>query len=215
MMASGSSLRGSLLRKSARILAAALLATAVGLVGSVASRQAPEPELRLPPDQLLDEHDSPAAVTFSHTNHATYTDNRCLTCHPQPFSILGRHRPLLHQEMDAGDSCGICHNGSDATDVDVEDSCSVCHTGAEPRVVRLARSADSPGQVSFRHATHQQSCRTCHPEPFAMQAGKTPLPKDAMFEGGTCGGCHNGDEAFGVDGGDYCEECHAAGKGVS
>jgi c(7)-type cytochrome triheme protein len=212
-MASGSSLLGSLLHKSARILAAALLAAAGALVGSLASRHGPEPELRLPPDRVLDEQDSPAAVVFSHTNHVAYTDSRCLACHPQPFSILGRHRPVLHEEMDAGGTCGICHNGSDATDVDVEESCNVCHTGAEPRDVRLARSADSLGQVIFHHATHHQSCRTCHPKPFAMQAGTTPLVKDEMFEGGTCGRCHDGDEAFGVDDGDHCEKCHMAGRG--
>ena len=31
-----------------------------------------------------------------------------------------------------------------------------------------------------------------------------------MLQGATCGACHNGKEAFGVDDSERCERCHAA-----
>ena len=85
-------------------------------------------ELRLPPEQTLaDQIDSPGPVVFSHTTHVEFTDGNCLACHPSPFSLLGRHRVISHEEMEAGRSCGICHNGSDATGVDDSDACMICH----------------------------------------------------------------------------------------
>ena len=91
---------------------------------------ASQPELCLPPDRILtDQADSPAPVVFRHTTHVEFQDNRCLACHPQPFSILGRHQPITHAKMESGGSCGRCHNGSDATDVKDPESCGHCHTG--------------------------------------------------------------------------------------
>jgi c(7)-type cytochrome triheme protein len=123
--------RSSRLRPSSHkvtcVLGAVLLIASGVLVQSVTPPHSPEAELRLPPDQVLDQQDSPAPVIFSHANHTAYTDNRCQPCHPTPFSILGRHRPMLHEEMDAGSSCGVCHNGHDATDVTDPESCDVCH----------------------------------------------------------------------------------------
>lgn len=256
-------------RAAVRIVMVALVVTG-GILMSTLARVGPEVALRLPPDRIYDEQGSPAAVVFSHERHAAYSDNRCLTCHPQPFSILGRHQPVGHEEMDVGGSCGICHNGRDATGVQDADSCATCHTGPaaaqtvtpaplltptatqapppsatvgapapstptaasapdaaptpaeaaaatappapkKPPPVRLARRADSPGQVVFRHTTHEQQCKTCHREPFAMKAGTTPadgFAKEAMLGGATCGKCHDGQSSFAVDDDDHCETCH-------
>jgi len=210
-MARGAAARRSLPRWCCRLLGTALFASVAVLAGSHLSTRGPPSELRLPPDRVYASQESPAAVVFSHASHVAYSDNHCLACHPQPFSILGRHVPLLHEEMDAGGSCGVCHNGRDATDVVDGDSCDTCHTGVQPRSVRLARSADSLGPVTFRHSAHPQACPTCHPQPFAMQVRATPLRKDEMFEGATCGRCHDGNTAFGVDDGDRCETCHDSG----
>lgn len=177
-------------------------------------------EVRLPPDIVFaDSADSPDAVVFSHATHAAFVDNRCLTCHPRPFSILGRHEPVRHATMEEGRSCGTCHNGTDASAVDEAEACETCHTGVVPAggpvegpgPVTFAAGGDSPGPVTFRHATHlqaQQTCAACHPRPFATRAGETVLVKDAMFEGATCGACHDGRTAFGVDDVEHCESCH-------
>ena len=86
-------------------------------------------ELRLPPEQkIADNVDSPGPVVFSHATHVEFSGGRCLSCHPSPFSILGKHRVISHEEMEAGRACGTCHNGSDATGVDDSDACMICHS---------------------------------------------------------------------------------------
>lgn len=171
-------------------------------------------DVRLPADRTLEDAvDSPAVVVFRHTTHVARTGNDCLKCHPEPFSILGRHALLTHEEMDQGRACGACHDGQAAfATVDVE-TCDSCHVGeVDGRTlpdVRIVRSEDSPAAVTFRHSTHRQSeCATCHPRPFAMKAGETRLSKDEMYEGATCGSCHDGTAAFAVDDTDRCETCH-------
>jgi c(7)-type cytochrome triheme protein len=115
-------------RRKRRQAAATLGLAAVACLGLVAPGGARDVPLRLPAALVIaSSEDSPAAVVFRHTTHAAYADNRCLTCHPQPFSILGRHDPITHDRMASGESCGICHNGRDATATD--DACDTCHTG--------------------------------------------------------------------------------------
>jgi c(7)-type cytochrome triheme protein len=41
-----------------------------------------------------------------------------------------------------------------------------------------------------------------------MQAGRTPLSKEDMYGGATCGACHDGISAFAVDDVERCESCH-------
>src|SRR5574341_2591022 len=90
-----------------------LLAGALLVVVAAAE---PEKELRLPPDIVLGTaKDSPGAVVFRHTTHAALTDNKCLTCHPRPFAILLPTRKFRQYDMDSGRSCGICHDGKNAS----------------------------------------------------------------------------------------------------
>jgi c(7)-type cytochrome triheme protein len=92
------------------------------------------PEPRLPPDRTLaDQAGSPGPVVFRHATHVEFAGVRCVGCHPAPFSILGRHRAVTHDEMNAGRSCGICHNGSDATGVEDAGACTACHSEGGPR----------------------------------------------------------------------------------
>jgi c(7)-type cytochrome triheme protein len=83
-----------------------------------------------------------------------------------------------------------------------------------PAELALARGADSPGQVTFRHQSHvdgdKPTCLACHPERFSL-LGRTSTEKrpaithDRMSAGRDCGACH-GKEAFGLD---DCTNCHA------
>lgn len=83
-------------------------------------------ELKLPADVTYrSAESSPGPVVFSHATHAAFLDNRCLACHPEPFAILRPAGRITHEEMDAGRKCGICHNGTDASDV--EEDCDSCH----------------------------------------------------------------------------------------
>lgn len=84
-------------------------------------------ELRLPPDATYRffETTAPGPVVFSHATHVPLTDTRCVTCHPAPFSILQPAGRITHEEMNSGQKCGACHNGTKASGV--EDNCDHCH----------------------------------------------------------------------------------------
>lgn len=58
---------------------------------------------------------------FSHWRHNQF---RCYNCHPDVFpqALVG----FTHDQMDAGEYCGACHNGRNAWAVN-ERKCGVCH----------------------------------------------------------------------------------------
>jgi len=81
-----------------------------------------------------------------------------------------------------------------------------------PGEIRLARSADSPGQVTFDHETHVDSakpnCTTCHSQGFNIlkASARKPITHDNFDHGRQCGACHDGKKAFKID--DDCTNCH-------
>jgi len=87
-----------------------------------------------------------------------------------------------------------------------------------PRLVddiRIHKSADSPGQVTFNHTSHvgmqeRPSCTACHPKAFpilkAGAATRAPITHASMDKGGQCGACHDGKKAFALQ--DDCTNCH-------
>jgi c(7)-type cytochrome triheme protein len=103
---------------------ALLLAAAFGAGPLLATE--PSLELRLPPDVAYSGADaSPGPVVFSHVTHVPLAGMRCVECHPARFSILGPTRGLTHEEMNAGEKCGGCHDGNKASGV--QDDCTRCH----------------------------------------------------------------------------------------
>jgi c(7)-type cytochrome triheme protein len=83
-----------------------------------------------------------------------------------------------------------------------------------PDGLPLAKSADSPGQVTFNHFTHvdeaNPSCTSCHSSLFPILKS-SPRPKythEVMGKGQLCGACHDGKKAFALD--DDCSACHAS-----
>lgn len=84
-----------------------------------------------------------------------------------------------------------------------------------PKDLLLARGADSPGQVTFRHDSHlsgaRPDCVACHPRRFSILGrsggeARPAITHEAMEKKGqACGACH-GKEAFGFD---ECGNCHA------
>jgi c(7)-type cytochrome triheme protein len=84
------------------------------------------PEIRLPPDVTYNGAEgSPGPVVFSHATHVPLADTRCVACHPAPFSILQPTRRITHDQMNAGQKCGACHDGAKASGV--QESCDHCH----------------------------------------------------------------------------------------
>lgn len=115
------------------ILGAAHGGPAVGAIkGQDPSRKAPSPgeqiEVRLPADLIFDRTmGEGGAVIFRHTTHTAFAGGQCVACHPQPFKILHPTRQASHEEMNAGRSCGMCHDGKKAFGVDDGAQCQRCH----------------------------------------------------------------------------------------
>ncbi len=196
----------------------------------------PAVDLKLPPDIVFSRAvGSDSAVVFRHTTHVDYEGNRCTGCHPKLFRMLTPTRRATHREMDARGSCGACHDGKHAFDTRASESCLSCHTGRRtlakaapgasskapaafqgPAPIVFKRSEQSPGVVTFRHATHlgrSLTCKSCHPRPFAMK-NTGARPDGAMHEGSACGMCHNGRAGFGTEDDKACARCHVEGKGT-
>ncbi len=73
--------------------------------------------------------------------------------------------------------------------------------------------------VIFWHTTHtmgaELDCDSCHDEIFEMEAGIAEEDENftmqAMYEGNSCGACHDGDTAFAAD--TRCTTCHIGVRG--
>jgi c(7)-type cytochrome triheme protein len=65
---------------------------------------------------------------------------------------------------------------------------------------------DKIAPAYFPHWVHRikYKCYACHDDLFAMRRGANPTMA-AMAKGESCGACHNGKVAFGVD---TCQRCH-------
>jgi c(7)-type cytochrome triheme protein len=80
------------------------------------------------------------------------------------------------------------------------------------REVVMTKGADSPGQVTFNHATHvdmeKPACADCHSQRFRILK-TTALPaKIDMHDEQHCGSCHDGKKtSFNVT--EDCETCHS------
>jgi c(7)-type cytochrome triheme protein len=224
---------GSALRAQVVFLVAALVSgagPAHAAAGPAATATSP---LRLPATVSYELAVGPdRAVVFSHETHVPLAGNRCTTCHPRTFRILAPTTHIEHREMEAGRSCGSCHDGHQAFDVRDSTACSSCHTGRRavsaassapggtrvasrgPRPIVYSRSKASPGAVTFRHATHVASlaCGACHPRPFAMKVAQTRAT--LLHDAAACGGCHDGARSFAVEDPESCARCHAAPGGA-
>lgn len=187
--------------------------------------------LRLPPPTVYERTvGADSAVTFSHETHVALANDRCTGCHPKPFRMLRPARRIVHADMESGGSCGLCHDGRSAFGVTDPSACQTCHAGSAkaslaaapippggtqasparrvPGPVRFTRGESSPGPVRFRHETHAEGgCKSCHPKPYAMRS-TGGAPGGAMHASASCGGCHDGRRAFGVEDADACGRCH-------
>lgn len=83
--------------------------------------------LRMPDGrQIVRGADSPGQVVFNHSSHVDADKPACTGCHPREFRILKatRRAPIRHAEMEKGNQCGVCHNGTRAFAMD---DCTLCH----------------------------------------------------------------------------------------
>ncbi len=86
-----------------------------------------------------------------------------------------------------------------------------------PKDKALPQGDGSPGVVTFRHDSHvdasRPDCTTCHPTLFpivkrpATAASPAPIRHADMEQGKSCGSCHDGKRAHGLE---DCATCHAS-----
>ncbi|KAB2888532.1 MAG: cytochrome c3 family protein [Desulfobulbaceae bacterium] len=65
-------------------------------------------------------------VVFSHESHVQMAGLGCRDCHPKIFLNTKNHTAVTMQEMEAGKSCGACHNGTKT--FAVTENCETCHS---------------------------------------------------------------------------------------
>ena len=76
-----------------------------------------------PTRDVLFEEKSTGNVLFSHKSHlGLYT---CVDCHISKFSTFRNSKKVSMNEMEAGKSCGSCHEGKTA--FSVKEKCDACH----------------------------------------------------------------------------------------
>lgn len=137
-------------------------------------------------------------VGFSHDVHTGMFG--CNECHPDVFKAQNNSNHATMAAMEAGASCGACHDGGSA--FSVKENCTTCHAGDIEYV-----NADV-GNAIFPHEAHTGmfGCDECHPDIFKPEKGANKTTMEAMERGESCGACHDGSSAFGVA--DECAACH-------
>ena len=202
---------------------ARILMCALGLAGAVAAARGEGPvQLRLPPDLVYDRAvGAEGAVTFRHSTHVGFADAKCGVCHPAPFRMLRPSRETTHELMDKAESCGTCHDGRKAFATNQEAICARCHTGwgntqeVYPPDAPIRGGGDSPGPVTFRHATHRGpdlSCGECHLPRFERGTGGALAGASPASSHDTCGSCHNGTRAVPLEEDAGCPRCHISAE---
>jgi len=65
-------------------------------------------------------------VIFSHEAHVKAASLGCQECHPKIFLNTKNHVAVTMEQMEAGKSCGSCHDGTTA--FSVKGDCEKCHS---------------------------------------------------------------------------------------
>lgn len=139
---------------------------------------------------------------FSHKLHLSM-DYKCADCHTKVFPYKAGAKQFTMADMEQGKACGACHNTKTA--FTVAGNCDKCHKGFKPGIITFKTDG---GDVKFSHEFHlgMYKCDDCHTKRFPYKAGAKHHTMADMEAGNSCGGCHNGKDAFSVKG--DCDKCH-------
>ena len=140
-------------------------------------------------------------ASFSHQIHTK--KHSCEACHPKLFLMKKGTSDINMDAMYKGNSCGKCHNGTDAFS---SSDCNRCHkmTGFK-KELSYATSDMAPARFSHEIHTKMFDCNRCHPSRFKYKKGGSGMKMDYLYEGKFCGSCHNGEKSFDTS---DCNKCH-------
>jgi c(7)-type cytochrome triheme protein len=133
----------------------------------------------------------------------------CFECHSlqkyMSAPALGVFSHELHGMFDL--HCNACHDiaGHEMPRLKSE-ACGSCHSMSV-----FEYTGGGMGKVKFNHEAHGAmfSCGKCHPDAFPMKRGGAKMKMNPMYEGKSCGFCHDGQMAFASR---DCMRCHGTGK---
>jgi c(7)-type cytochrome triheme protein len=168
------------------------------------------------------------SVLFSHKLHVDEKGLGCEMCHMKLFEMqalaVQKHPDFNMKSLYKEKYCGACHDGKTAFASNTQ--CARCHGGVKEYEAVIAQKKDKPSvgvargpqeaitigtgdsSVKFIHVTHTNkfTCNECHTKLFALIKGQNKITMAAIYQGRSCGACHNGKKAFSSD---RCEKCHA------
>lgn len=139
---------------------------------------------------------------FSHTFHLGMY--KCSDCHNGIFTTGIAAKRYSMTDMEAGKSCGACHDSKSA--FSVKDTCAKCHP------VKEIQFKESGALFSHKFHLGLYRCNDCHTQLFIPGQGNRRVSMPEMEKGKSCGACHDTNTAFAVTG--SCNKCHNVTKAV-
>jgi c(7)-type cytochrome triheme protein len=155
------------------------------------------------PQQAVSFGSGEKAILFRHQTHAGKL--KCGSCHPALFPYKKGVTKIGFADHNTQKACFNCHTGKNSK---AFYDCNKCHKdrGATAPPAPLKYTVKDYWPANFSHANHDAfACDQCHPNPFSMKKGDTKMTMAVMFQGKSCGACHDGKKAFPST---ACARCH-------
>jgi c(7)-type cytochrome triheme protein len=127
----------------------------------------------------------------------------CFGCHSYDKFATDEAGKFSHfKHLSFGVHCNQCHLIEPHKEMALnKETCNNCHN------MKSFVYADSGMPVTFSHQNHTTkfACNVCHPSIFQMKKGSTRITMEMIYQGNSCGKCHNGKTAFSAK---DCGKCH-------
>ena len=156
-----------------------------------------------------------------HNGKEAFSVDQCARCHPKDAQMAAEMTQAAKKQFfelskslpkslygnkinwNQAEDQGLLKTKDFIDGVSFPEKSSINNTREESR---RSNSEGLPG-IIFSHPKHASwtGCGMCHPEPFALQAGKTKMTMKEITDGKFCGTCH-GKVAFPLY---NCAECHS------
>jgi c(7)-type cytochrome triheme protein len=155
------------------------------------------------PQQVISFGQGEKAISFRHQTHTGKLE--CGICHPALFPFKKGVTKIGFADHNTQKACFNCHTGKNGKSFY---DCNRCHRdrGATAPPAPLTYAIKNYLPVNFNHTSHTPFvCDQCHPKLFSMKKGGSKMTMADMYQGKSCGACHDGKKAFTSM---ECARCH-------